>query len=100
MSLKTRYHLGSACLSGLPMTPPPSPVLAPAMPAHVQLPQVFADIVCSGLDSLPQPLLLVVQFRRLAVSVALPGTTPFLPPGLPPGATSLTRTAPWALLCW
>ena len=59
-SLKTHDHLGSACLSGLPATPN----LCPSMPVHVQLPWVFADAVASGWDSLPQPLLLIVQDKH------------------------------------
>ena len=34
------------------------------MPAHVQLPGVFADAVASGWKSLPQPLLLAAQDRH------------------------------------
>lgn len=59
-SLKTHDHLGSACLSGLPATPN----LCPSMPVHVQLPWIFADAVASGWDSLPPPLLLIVQDKH------------------------------------
>lgn len=59
-SLKTQDHLGSACLSGLPATPH----LCPSMPAHMQLPGVFADAAASGWKSLPQPLLLAAQDKH------------------------------------
>lgn len=41
-------------------------------------PQVFAEIVSSGLDSLPQPLVLAVQDEHLMAFVALPDTASFL----------------------